>query len=98
MHVAAAVGVFVVALYGPSDPAYTPPLTEKRRVLYLDLDCSPCFSRECPLGHHNCLRQIVPDTVLNALLPALPASRGELYKSVAFGAQATDGSASASST
>jgi heptosyltransferase-2 len=98
MHVAAAVGVFVVALYGPSDPAYTPPLTEKRRVLYLDLDCSPCFSRECPLGHHNCLRQIVPDTVLNALLPALPASRGELCKPVAFGAQATDGSASASST
>jgi len=76
MHVAAAVGAFVVALYGPSSPSHTPPLTDNCRVLYLNLDCSPCFSSECPLGHHNCLRQIAPGTVLNALLAGLPSSAG----------------------
>lgn len=93
MHVAAATGVFVVALYGPSSPLYTPPLTDNCRVLYLGLDCSPCFAGECPLGHHNCLRRIAPDTVLDALLSGLPSSAGNTRS-----AQAVDGSGSASST
>lgn len=73
MHVAAAVGTFVVALYGSSTPAYTPPLTDKRRILYLDLECSPCFAQQCPLGHHNCMRRISPGMVLDALPADLPA-------------------------
>jgi heptosyltransferase II len=76
MHVAAALGVFVVALYGPTTPTFTPPMTDNCRVLYLDLPCSPCYSGACPLEHHNCLRQISPGAVLEALLPAIPFGPG----------------------
>lgn len=60
MHVAAATGVEVNVIYGSSTPDYTPPLTDnnKKYIHYLGLDCSPCFKRECPLGHTNCLRDI----------------------------------------
>ncbi|HEX7965341.1 MAG TPA: lipopolysaccharide heptosyltransferase II [Gammaproteobacteria bacterium] len=58
MHMAAAVGVRLVAIYGSSSPDYTPPLTGKASVVYLRLSCSPCFERTCPLGHLNCLMQV----------------------------------------
>ena len=67
MHVAAAVGVPVVAVYGSTTPALTPPLAKRSYVLEESLACRPCFRRECPLGHLNCLRQIRPDRVLAAL-------------------------------
>ena len=67
MHVAAAVGTPLVALYGSSTPAYTPPLTDRAEVLYLELDCSPCFMRDCPLGHTECLTRIDAGQALTAL-------------------------------
>lgn len=67
MHVACAVGTEVVAIYGSSTPAYTPPLSEKAKAVYLGLSCSPCFKRTCPLGHTNCLKQVGVDQVLGAV-------------------------------
>lgn len=67
MHVAAAAGTAVVAIYGSSSPHFTPPLTARKKVIWLGLGCSPCFRRECPLGHLNCLNQISPESVLVAV-------------------------------
>lgn len=64
MHVAAAVGVPLVAIYGSSTPEYTPPLSERAEVVYRALECSPCFKRTCPLGHTDCLNGIASETVL----------------------------------
>ena len=63
MHIAAAVGIRVVALYGSTTPAFTPPLTGNRVLHYLAIECSPCFQRHCPLGHLRCLRDILPEAV-----------------------------------
>ena len=64
MHIAAAVGTHVQAIYGSSSPYFTPPLTDAKTIHYLALECSPCFERECPLGHLDCLSKIKPETVL----------------------------------
>ncbi|MBK6595197.1 MAG: lipopolysaccharide heptosyltransferase II [Burkholderiales bacterium] len=78
MHVAAAFGVSQVALFGSSSPLHTPPLNPLAHVVWLKndpdyvppLNCSPCFERECPLGHTRCLVDMGPERVLNWLSPS----------------------------
>ena len=67
MHVAAALGRPLVALFGSSSPEKTPPQPGRSRVLWLKPECSPCYARECPLGHFRCMREISVDMVLAEL-------------------------------
>jgi heptosyltransferase-2 len=67
MHVAAALGKPLVAIYGSSDPHHTPPMSVQGAILYLGLECSPCFKRECPLGHLKCLKAILPQHVIQRI-------------------------------
>lgn len=67
MHIACALQRPTVVVYGSSSPDFTPPLSDQVDIVRLGLDCSPCFERTCPLKHLNCLEQLAPEKVLNAM-------------------------------
>ncbi|MBS0358342.1 MAG: lipopolysaccharide heptosyltransferase II [Proteobacteria bacterium] len=67
MHIAAALEKPLVVVYGSTDPRFTPPLASKVEILTLQLPCSPCFKRVCPLEHLKCMQDLKPVQVLEAL-------------------------------
>jgi len=72
MHVAAAVGLPVIAIFGPTDPFGTAPVTPRCTIVQEKPYCSPCFLRHCPTDHR-CMRAITPDMVEAAARPWLHA-------------------------
>ncbi|MEK6708941.1 MAG: lipopolysaccharide heptosyltransferase II [Nitrospinota bacterium] len=76
LHVAALVGTPTVSLFGPTDPRRTAPRGARHRVIRQEIECSPCFERTCPLGHHRCMREIGAERVAAAVLSVLAESAG----------------------
>jgi len=75
MHVAAAVGLPVVAVFGPTDPRGTAPVTPRCTIIQEKPYCSPCFLRRCPTDHR-CMTAVAPDRVSEGMLQALRAVAG----------------------
>jgi heptosyltransferase-2 len=67
MHIAAALAIPQIAIFGSSNPKHTPPLSKQAKVVWLGLACSPCYQRNCPLGHLDCLTKIEAEQVYTML-------------------------------
>lgn len=67
MHIAAALQKPLAVIYGSTSPEHTPPLSASVSIISTQIECSPCFERECPKVHHKCLRDLMPHQVLVAL-------------------------------
>jgi len=70
MHVAAAVGLPIVAVFGPTDPFGTAPVTPRCTIVQQRPYCSPCFLRRCPIDHR-CMTAVPAERVSAALLNAI---------------------------
>ncbi len=73
VHIAAAVGTPVVDLYALTNPQHTP-WQVPHRLLFHDVPCKYCYKSICPEGHHHCLRQVLPDTIVAATCELLDGS------------------------
>ena len=67
MHIAAALQKPLVAIYGPTSPSFTPPLSSNAHIAQIDVDCGPCFQRVCPEGHHRCMQKINYKQILSLI-------------------------------
>jgi len=67
MHIAAAVNTPLVVVYGSTSPKFTPPLSDKVKIVQSDISCAPCFKRTCRFGHRKCLTEQKPQRVLASL-------------------------------
>lgn len=67
MHIAAALQKPLVAVYGPTSPDFTPPLSEHSHIVQIKVDCGPCFQRECPQQHHKCMKSITSQDILKLI-------------------------------
>jgi heptosyltransferase-2 len=78
MHIAAALQRPTMVIYGPTSPDFTPPLSARAAMQVSELECAPCFQRECPLQHHRCMREALPEQVADKLsgLIAMEESQG----------------------
>ena len=70
-QVAAAVDTPLIAIYGSSTPDHTPPMSDRASIVKLDIECSPCFERTCPLGHFDCMNRLKPTTVHDRVVELL---------------------------
>jgi len=81
-HIAAALGLPVITLFGSMLPIWSENPTQQAVNLRLDLDCIGCQKRVCPLGHHRCMRDLTVDTVFSAVedvLSAVASERGSSF-------------------
>lgn len=72
MHIAAAVGLPTIGIFGPTDPLGTAPITPRSAIVRHQPYCSPCFLRRCPIDHR-CMTHITPGEVEAAVDPWLSA-------------------------
>lgn len=74
LHVASALNRPIVAIYGATDPNHAPPFSDLSKSLFLGIECSPCRQRECPLGHHRCMKEISAEMVWQSLQGMIPSA------------------------
>jgi heptosyltransferase-2 len=75
MHIAAALQRPLVVIYGPTSPAFTPPLSDNARIEQIDVECGPCFQRTCPEGHHRCMRDLTVNRIYQSTVQDAHGSR-----------------------
>ena len=75
MHMAAAMHIPVIGLFGPSDPTAWGPWGDGHRTFYKGLDCRACFHPDCFRGEQNCMRLITLDEVWEGVLEKLSCDR-----------------------
>jgi lipopolysaccharide heptosyltransferase II len=76
MHLAAALGIPTVSIFGSTCPIETGPLGDRHTVIQHKVPCSPCFERECPFGHYDCMTKVTPEEVAAAVLKAAGVATG----------------------